>query len=367
MATTLAAIRQQVRARLVETLALTRPAAPLVAAQGTPGASTIGYAIAAVNNSGVTEVSQVTTIINAAATLTGVNFNQINWQLVPNAASYNVYRIATNGVSPVTLGLIGNTTALTLNDTGLAGNGATAPTVNTSGIVAPFWTEDELLQLIIAGCKDLWKSIVDLHQGHFVRFVDSTSTPVGTLTLPAGVNARMTFMTGVPTDCFRIMNIEPENLTNSNASGLIRYFKPSQMNSRDFQAARAMTIQDSGSYLTIFYDILNAGSPVAAPQIVTAPPVSSAIALRLMYVYTLPTLLDTDNNPIPGESDNALIAWTVAYAKAKEQDTENRVPDPGWLAVYNTEKQGLLVTLTPRQEQEEEVAEGLFEGTDGGW
>ncbi len=86
-----------------------------------------------------------------------------------------------------------------------------------------------------------------------------------------------------------------------------------------------------------------------------------------MYVYTLPTLLDTDSNPIPGESDNALIAWCVAYAKAKEQETEQRVPDPGWLAIYNTEKQGLLVALTPRQEQEEEIAEGLFEGTDGGW
>jgi len=139
------------------------------------------------------------------------------------------------------------------------------------------------------------------------------------------------------------------------------------MSSQKFQMARAMTVQDSFSFLTIYYDILNAGSPIAAPQIVTAPPVGTAIPLRLMYVYTLPTLTETDNNPIPGESDNALIAWCVAYAKAKEQDSTNRVPDPGWLAIYNTEKQGLLVALTPRQEQEEEVVEGIFDGQMEDW
>ncbi len=48
-------------------------------------------------------------------------------------------------------------------------------------------------------------------------------------------------------------------------------------------------------------------------------------------------------------------------------DTVNRVPDPGWLAVYATEKQGLLVALTPRQEQEEETVVGMFEDMSGAW
>jgi hypothetical protein len=360
MATTLFQIRQQARAKLVETLALTRPAAPLVAPQGTPGATTISYLIVATNSSGHSEASQATTITNAAATLTGVNFNQINWQAVPNASGYDIYRSATNGVSPTTVGKIGSTTAaVTLDDTGLAGDTTVAPTTNTSGISSPFWTEDELHQLIVNGCKDLWKAIVDLHQGHFVRVVDPTTTPVGTMTYPAGISATMTNFTGVPTDCFRILNIEPVDL--GNTGNTVRYFKPKQMSTRDFQAARSMTTQDSSGYLTVYYDILNAGSPVGAPTIIGAPPVSSAIPIRLMYVYTLPALLDTDNNPIPGESDNALVAWCVAYAKAKEQDTVNRTPDPGWLSIYNTEKQGLLVVLTPRQEQEEEVVEGMFE------
>lgn len=353
-------LRQQARQRLMETLALTRPAAPLVSQQGTPGATTISYVIVATNNSGHSEASQATTITNAAATLTGVNFVQLTWQAVPNASGYDIYRSATNGVSPTTVGKIGSATSATFNDTGLAGDAVVAPTTNTSGIDSPFWTEDELHQLLVNGAKDLWKAIVDLHQGHFVRFVDPTTTPVGSVSYPIGVSGQMTAFTGVPTDCFRILNIEPVDLGNTGL--IVRYFKPKQMQSVDFQAARAMTIQDGSSYLTIYYDILNAGSPVGAPTIIGAPPVSAAIPIRLMYVYTLPTLVDTDNNPIPGESDNALIAWCVAYAKSKEQDTVNRVPDPGWLAVYNTEKQGLLVALTPRQEQEEEVVEGMFEG-----
>lgn len=366
MATTMASIRQQARSRLMETLALTRPAAPLVSAQGTPGATTISYVIVATNNSGHSEASQATAITNAAATLTGVNYNQINWQAVPNASGYDIYRSATNGVSPVTVGKIGSTTAaVTFNDTGLAGDAVVAPTTNTSGITSPFWTEDELHQLGVIGAKDLWKAIVDLHQGHFARIVDPTTTPVGTMSYPAGNSASMTTFTGVPTDCFRILNIEPVDLGNTGT--MVRYFKPKQMQHPDFQAARAMSLQDSSSYLTIYYDILNAGSPVGAPTIVGAPPVSTAIPIRLMYVYTLPTLLDTSDNPIPGESDNALIAWIVAYAKAKEQDTVNRVPDPGWLAVYNTEKQGLLVALTPRQEHENEEVEGIFENLWGGW
>lgn len=366
MATTMAALRQQVRDRLVETLALTRPGAPLLAPQGTTGATSISYVVVAVNNSGTSEASQATTTTTANATLSVLNYVQINWQLVPNAASYRVYRTVTAGVSPVTVGLIGTVTAptTTFNDTGIAGDATIAPTVNTSGITAPFWTEDELHQHLVNGAKDLWKAIVDLHQGHFVRFVDSTNyASLGFSaqpTYPVGVSATMTAFTGIPSDCFRIMNIEPEDL--GNTGNVVRYFKPKSMTHADFQDARSMSLQDSSSYMTIYYDILNAGSPVAAPTLMGAPPVSAAIPLRFMYVYTLPTLIDTSNNPIPGESDNALIAWCVAYAKAKEQETANRVPDPGWLAVYNTEKQGLLVALTPRQEQEEEVVEALFEG-----
>ena len=361
MATTLGAIRQTVRTRLNETLALTTPGSPLVSPQGTPGTTSITYAIVATNSVGSSDVSQGTTVATAAATLTGVNFNQLTWQAVPGATGYDIYRTATNGVSPVTLGKIGSATLTTFNDTGLAGDSSVAPTINTSGIAAPYWTEAELLDIIVKGCQDLWRAIIDLHQGHFTKILDDQSCAY-----PAGSSGVTTNFTGVPADCFRILMIEPHNIgfvDPNNQSWM--YFKPKQYHSQTFQAARAQMVTDPALAMTVFYDILNAGSPVSAPTIVGAPPVSSSIPIRLVYVATLPTLLDSSTNPIPGESDNALVNWTVAWARAKERD--DRSPDPAWFATYSTDKQSLLTALTPRQEQEEEVAEGLFDGLYEDW
>ncbi len=55
----------------------------------------------------------------------------------------------------------------------------------------------------------------------------------------------------------------------------------------------------------------------------------------------------------------------VAWARAKQ--SSDGTPDAGWLAIYSTDKQGLLTALTPRQEQEEEVVEGMFEGLAEDW
>jgi hypothetical protein len=355
VATTLAALRQLIRARLNETLALTTPGSPLVSPQGTPGAKTITYKVVATNTVGHSEASQGTTIITGASVLSGTNFNRLTWQAVPGATGYDIYRTATDGTSPTTLGKIGSTTtAVTLDDTGLAGDAVTAPTTNTSGITTPFWTEQELLDLLILGAKDLWRAIVDLHQGHFTTN-DATNV---------SLTASSSTLTGVPADTFRVLMLEPRDLT-SNSSTRALYFKPKQYHSQSFQAARAQIATDPSAGTTIYYDILNAGSPVGAPSIVVAPQLSGATNLRLVYVHTLPTLLETDNNPIPGESDNAMVSWGVAWARAKER--EDRSPDPAWFATYSTDKQSLLTALTPRQEQEEEIVEGLFDGMMEDW
>ena len=310
---------------------------------------------------GTSEASLTTAITTAAATLNGTNFNQLTWQAVPGAtAGYNIYRVFTNGVSPTTVGLIGTTTTTLFNDTGLAGDSSVAPTVNTSGASNPFWTEQELFDIVVLGCKDLWRSIIDLHQGHFTTILDDQS-----VVYPAGASGTTTSFTGVPTDCFRILMIEPHLLGDAAPTTQWTYFKPKQYHSQAFQAARSTSVVNPAQATTVYYDLLNAGSPVAAPSIVGAPPVSAAITIRLVYVHTLPTLTEASNNPIPGEADNALVAWTVAWARAKER--EDRTPDPGYLAIYSTDKQGLLTALTPRQEQEEEVVEGLFDGLQEDW
>lgn len=352
MATTLSALRQLARARLMETLALTTPGSPIVSVQGAPGTKTILYKVVAKNNTGTSDASQAKMITTANATLSGTNFNRLTWQAVPGETSgYDVYRTATNGTSPITTGLIGSvaTGITTFDDTGLAGDGATAPTVNTSGIDAPFWTEQELLDILVLGCKDLWRAIVDLHQGHFTT-IDETNV---------SVVADQTTLDGVPADCFRVLMIEPVDLSDSSDSRDF-FFKPKQYHSISFQTARSQSASGETGCTTIYYDILNAGSPVAAPSIVIAPTIGYALDVRLVYTHVLATLAESSDNPIPGESDNALVAWCVAWARAKER--EDRMPDPAYLAVYSTDKQALLTALTPRQEQEEEVVEGLFDG-----
>lgn len=124
--------------------------------------------------------------------------------------------------------------------------------------------------------------------------------------------------------------------------------------------ARSMDAIDP-SNATIYYAIHSAGAPVGAPTIRIAPQVTSAVGLRFCYIPTFATadLESGDNVPIPGEADNALVAWTVAYARAKER--EDRAPDAGWLAVYATEKQHLLQSLGLRQYQENTFADAMFE------
>lgn len=217
---------------------------------------------------------------------------------------------------------------------------------------ASFWSDDELSKIIIDGIKDLWGAIVDLHQEHYATD-DSTNVSMA---------ASSSSLTGVPADVFRVLLIEPRDLTSS-ASGRNIRFVPRDYNSPEFESARAMSSQDPSNGLVIYYAVWGAGAPVGAPTIKVAPQISSALNLRLVYIPSLADSLfndfDTDNNPIPGESDNALKAWCIAFARAKERD--DRSPDPNWLAIYANEKQSILTRLTPRQEQEPEYVVGMFD------
>jgi hypothetical protein len=211
---------------------------------------------------------------------------------------------------------------------------------------ASFWSSQELIDIINEGIKDLWGMAVDLHQEHFVT-EDATNMSLA---------ADATSITGVPSDVFRILIIEPRDVTTD--PGRICIFEPKDFGSSDFQNARGMSSQDPTSGVRIYYTLFGAGAPTAAPTIRVAPAISSDMNLRVLYIPTQATLTSAGTNPVPGESDNALIAWCVAYARAKER--EDRSPDPNWLAVYKTEKENIRVRLTPRQEHQEDVVEDLF-------
>jgi hypothetical protein len=213
-------------------------------------------------------------------------------------------------------------------------------------ITPRFWTSAELIDIIVACYKDLWRDIVDLKQEHFLT-IDNTNVTYA---------ANSTSLSGVPTDVHKIYMIEARDLTTNSANqGIV--FKPLDYNHKDFQLARSREAIDPSND-TIYYSISSQGAPVGAPTILCAPKVTSVVNISFCYVPVLGEFLSSTPIPIPGEADNAVVAWTVAYARAKERD--DRSPDPNWLAVYATEKQHLLESLGLRQYQEPLITDAFF-------
>ena len=215
---------------------------------------------------------------------------------------------------------------------------------------ASFWTDAELLTHVIDGCKDMWAAILDVYGDHY--FVDDDVH----MSLVSGSNK----IAGVPSDVFRVMLIEPRDTTTSGAHwGMV--FVPKKYNSPDFINARSFGTLTPTNAGVIFYDVSGVGAPNGAPTILVAPKLAATMDLRVVYNPVLVDLTAASNNPIPGEADKAIKAYAYAFARAKER--EDRSPDPGWIAVYATEKQSILTRITPRQDQEPEVVEGMFEQT----
>ena len=209
-----------------------------------------------------------------------------------------------------------------------------------------FWSDAELLVHASNGVKDLWRAVIDLHQEHFLT-IDASGM---------GIAASGAVVSGVPADLFRVITIEPRTLT---SSGSNVQFVPKEYKSETFKSARAQAAQTPDQVDEIYYAVSQAGAPVAAPTIHVAPTLSSALTLRVAYIPTLAALTGSSTNPIPGESDLAIQAWITAFALAKER--EDKMPDPAWLSIFATEKQAMLTALTPRQEQEPEYVQGMWE------
>ncbi len=164
-------------------------------------------------------------------------------------------------------------------------------------------------------------------------------------------------ITGVPTDLFRILMIQPRTTGQSSTNpGLI--FKPRTLTHPDFvqaSAYRPCTPRDT----VVYYAIVNAGAPVGAPSIRVAPMVSSEVLLEVHYIPVIADKTSGQDNPIPGESDKAIIHYIIAFARAKER--EDRAPDPEHLSIYATEKRNMMTVLTPRSDQEPDMVQGFWE------
>lgn len=159
--------------------ALATPSAPVVTVGGTAGSTTYGYKVVANNADGTHSIASAA---NAAfttgnATLSATNFNHLVITAVTGAASYDVYRT----VGGATQGKIGNTTSLTFNDTGLVGDGGTAPASATAG-------------------QDLMSPVSLAAGGTYGVILES---PVSSIQIasgqPLGVQAVVLTITGAPT------------------------------------------------------------------------------------------------------------------------------------------------------------------------
>lgn len=223
--------------------------------------------------------------------------------------------------------------------------------VHLKETTARYWTDAELLAHFKKGVNDLWGAIVDLNQSHY------QTTDITNVSLTANSET----LTGIPSDCFRVVLIEPRSLSSA-SSGSSVMFWPRNAHSAAARNARQLSAQDPTVGLDIFYEVEGPGAPVGTPVVRVAPQISGTLLLRLIYIAApgSAALTTASNNPIPGESDNAMMAWMIAHARAKER--EDRSPDPNWLALYGTEKQSLLVRMAPRQQQEPEVVDDLFGG-----
>jgi hypothetical protein len=209
-----------------------------------------------------------------------------------------------------------------------------------------FWSSQELTDIIIAGIRDLWRDIVDLKQEHFFK-TDPNVT----------YEPETTQLTNVPLDVHKLYLIEAQDLTTT-SSNVGLQFKPKDYNHNDFQLARSRGAIDPAND-TFYYCITKEGGPVNAPVIRVAPKTSSTVRINFSYCPTLGDFESDSYIPIPGECDNALIAWCVAYARGKE--SESRAPDPVWLQIYSTEKSHLLESLGLRQYQEPIYVDALWQ------
>ena len=236
---------------------------------------------------------------------------------------------------------------------------ATLSTIRTSvrtkyliETTASFWTDAELLEFIVSGARDLWRAVIGLNAEHF-EVIDATNVSLA---------ANTATLTGVPANVHRVRFIQPRDLTSANNSRGVS-FHPRDYNSTEFRAALSLSAVDPSGGYKIYYHISGQGSPIAAPTIYVAPQLSSALNLTLGYIKTITTtdLEAGDENPIPGESDQALEFWCAAWANGKQDESGVWRPEPVLLQAYATEKASILAALDPRQEHEPKVVQGPFD------
>lgn len=107
-------------------------AAPTAVVNGTPGSTQYTYVVVPKNATGAGIGSPPVVVTTGNATIGGGNTITLTLPTVTGATSFDIYRTQSGG-TPSSTGKIGNTSAATFTDTGLAGDSTLPPTVNGTG------------------------------------------------------------------------------------------------------------------------------------------------------------------------------------------------------------------------------------------
>jgi hypothetical protein len=115
---------------------LVSPNVTSVSQTGTPGAVTYYYWASAVNDQGETLLGTSVSTATSHATLSGSNYNVIQWTPVTGATSYRIWR-TTSSTRPSGTGayLVGSTSSTTINDQSNTASSGTIPPTNDTDYI----------------------------------------------------------------------------------------------------------------------------------------------------------------------------------------------------------------------------------------
>jgi hypothetical protein len=146
---------------------LATPTGVTVSPQGTTGATTYGYRVAAVSHAGTTMAAATATTTTGNATLSVSNFNRVSWTAVAGAAQYKVYG-RTSG-SELLIATVG-AGVTSYDDTGaVTPSGAlpTAPAGNT--LLVRGWESQTAALLSLQDSASIGRFVYDMTNGLTMR------------------------------------------------------------------------------------------------------------------------------------------------------------------------------------------------------
>jgi len=114
--------------------ALDTPGTPTVTPQGTSGSTAYSYRIVAMDALMSTAAGTAGSTTTGHATPNTTNFNRVAWAAVTNATGYKVYRTA-GGATQGLIQTLRSGQTLTLDDTGLTGDGTAAPSTTDESVL----------------------------------------------------------------------------------------------------------------------------------------------------------------------------------------------------------------------------------------